>query len=128
MAYGKSKDLAKRTQSENVSRGKGFKIASNPKYDVYKRGLASMFYKLFDKRSSGSGIADEPNYQLANKQQKLFITKFKERKLYSSFKDIIWGLDLADTQVTSKYNKVIRYLLCSIDFFSKYAWVIQKRN
>ena len=43
MAYGKPKDLAKRTQSDKVVRDKAFKIASDPKYDVYQRGLASMF-------------------------------------------------------------------------------------
>ena len=44
MAYGKSKDLAKRTQSDKVLRDKAFKIASDPKYDAYQRGLASMVY------------------------------------------------------------------------------------
>ena len=62
MAYGKSKDLAKRTQSDKVLRDKAFKIASDPKYDGYQRGLASMVYKLFDKKSSGRGIANESNY------------------------------------------------------------------
>ena len=66
MAYGKSKDLTKRTQSDKVLRDKAFKIASDPKYDGYQRGLASMVYKFFDKKSSGSGIATEPYYQLAN--------------------------------------------------------------
>ena len=47
MAYGKSKDLAKRTQSDKVLRDKAFKIASDLKYDVYQRGLASMVYKFF---------------------------------------------------------------------------------
>ena len=70
MAYGKSKDLAKRTQSDKVLRNKVFKIVSNPKYDGYQRRLASMVYKLFDKKSSGSGIANEPNYQLANELYK----------------------------------------------------------
>ena len=70
MAYGKSKDLAKRTQSDKVLRNKVFKIVSNPKYDGYQRRLASMVYKLFDKKSSGSGIANEPNYQLANELHK----------------------------------------------------------
>ena len=66
MAYGKSKDLAKRTQSDKVLKDKAFKIASDPKYDGYQRGLASMVYKFFDKKStslnksSGSGIANEP--------------------------------------------------------------------
>ena len=63
MAYGKSKDLAKRTQSDKVLRDKAFKIASDPKYDGYQRGLASMVYKFFDKKSKGSGIVtNEPNY------------------------------------------------------------------
>ena len=66
MAYGKSKDLAERAQSDKVLRDKAFKIASDPKYDGYQRGLASMVYKFFDKKSRGSGIANEPNYQLAN--------------------------------------------------------------
>ena len=53
MAYGKSKDLAKRTQSDKVLRDKAFKIASDPKYDGYQRGLASMVYKFFDKNLLG---------------------------------------------------------------------------
>ena len=86
MAYGKSKDLAKRTQSDKVLRDKAFKIASDPKYDGYQRGLASMVYKFFDKKSallnksSGSGIVNEPNYQLANELYKPIIRKFKEKK------------------------------------------------
>ena len=66
MAYGKSKDLIKRTQSDKVLKDKAFKIASDPNYDGYQRGLASMVYKFFDKKSSGSVIANEPNYRLAN--------------------------------------------------------------
>ena len=122
MAYEKSKDLAKRTQSGNVLRDKTFKIVSDPKYDGYQR--ASMVYKFFDKKSSGSGIANEPNYQLANELHKPIIRKFKKRKVYSSFKDNIWGVDLADMQSLSKYNKGIKYLLCALDLFSKYAWVV----
>ena len=90
MAYGKSKDLAKRTQSDKVLRDKAFKIASDPKYDGYQRGLASMVYKFFDKKSSGSGVdtslvnksATEPNYQLANELHRQIITKFKKQKVY----------------------------------------------
>ena len=66
MAYGKIKDLVKRIQSVKVLKDKALKIASDPKCDGYQRGLASMVYKFFDKKSSGSGIANEPNYQLAN--------------------------------------------------------------
>ena len=77
IAYGKSKDLIKRTQSDKVLRDEAFKIASDPKYDGYQRGLASMVYKFFDKKSSGGGIAaTEPNYQLANEFHKQIIRKF----------------------------------------------------
>ena len=76
VAYGKSKDLVKRTQSDKVLRDKAFKIASNPKYDSYQRGLASMVDKFFDKKSKGSGITNEFNYQLANELHKPVIKKF----------------------------------------------------
>ena len=62
MAYGKSKDLAERTQSDKVLIYKAFKIASDSKCDVYQKRLASMVYTFFDKKSSESGIANEPNY------------------------------------------------------------------
>ena len=96
-------------------------IASDKKYYGYQRGLASMVYKSFDKKSSGSGIANETNYQLANELHKPIIRKFKKRKVYSSFRENIWGVDLADMQSLSKYNKGIKYLLCAIDLFSIYA-------
>ena len=124
MAYGRSKDLVKRTQSDKVLRDKAFKIASDPKYDSYQRGLASMVYKFFDKKSSGSGITNEFNYQSANELHKPITKKFKKRKVYSSFKDNIWGADLADMQSLSKFNKGFKYLLCAIALFSKYAWVV----
>ena len=76
MAYGKSKDLVKRTQSDKVLRDKAFKIASDPKYDGYQRGLASMVYKFFDKKSNGGNITNESNYQLADELHKLIIKKF----------------------------------------------------
>ena len=83
-----------------------------------------MVYKFFDKKSKWSGITNEFNYQLANELHKPIIKKFKERKVYYSFKDNIWGVDLADMQSLSKFNKGFKYLLCAIDLFSKYAWVI----
>ena len=83
-----------------------------------------MAYKFFDKKSTGSGLVNEPNYQLANELHKPIIRKLKKRKVYSSFRYNIWGIDLADMQSLSKYNKANKYLLCAIHFFSKYAWVI----
>ena len=59
MAYGKSKDLIGRTQSDKVLIDKTFKIASDPKYDGYQRGLASMVYTFFDKKCSGSAVTNE---------------------------------------------------------------------
>ena len=87
MAYGKSKDLAKRTQSDKVFRDKAFKVARDPKYDGYQRGLASMVYKFFDKNPSGRGVDTEPNCQLANEIHRQIIKNFKR-----------WGVGLADMQ------------------------------
>ena len=74
MAYVKRKDLNKRTQSDKVLRDKFFEIANNPKYDGYQRGLASIVYKFFDKKSSGSGVM--PNQQLENELHELIIRRF----------------------------------------------------
>ena len=76
MPYGKSRDLEKRAQSDKVLRNKVFKIVSNPNYDGYQRGLASMVYKFFDRKSSGSSITNEPKYQLADEIHKFIIIKF----------------------------------------------------
>ena len=73
MAYGKAKDLVRRTQLDKVLRSKAFKIATDSTYDGYQRGLASMMYKSFDKKSKGSGITNESNYQLANELHKLIM-------------------------------------------------------
>ena len=76
MAYGKAKDLVRRTQSDKVLRVKAFKIASDPKYDGYQRGLASMVYKFFDKKSRRGGITNEPSHQLADELHKPIVKKF----------------------------------------------------
>ena len=121
MAYGDFKDLTKRTAA--------FKIASDQKSDGYQRGLASMVYKFFDKKSQVSGLAsNKENIQLADELHKPIIRKFKKRKVHSSFRDNIWGVDLADMQLLSKFNKGFRFLLCVIDIFSKYAWLIPLKD
>ena len=48
--------------------------------------------------------------------------------MYSGFRDNIWGADLADMQLISKFNKGFRFLLCVIDIFSKYAWVVPLKD
>ena len=127
MVYGKSKDLA-RTESDKALKDKAFKIASNPKYDGYQRGLASMAYKFLDKKSAGSHVAIIPNYQLANDLQRQIIRNFKRRKVYSSFKENIWGVNLDDMQSLSKYHKGIKYLLSPVDLFGKYTWVVPLKD
>ena len=109
MAYNKFKDLEKSTQSNIVLKNNALKIASNPKCNDHERGLASMVYKFFDKKSKGSGLKENQgnflqNSQLANELHKPIIRKFKKRKVYSSFKDNMWGCDLADMQLISKHN------------------------
>ena len=121
-------------------RRKAFNIAKNHKYDGYQRGLASMVYKFFDKKSAflaqsktlatpdkltfGSGIRNISSKELAEQLHKPPIKKFKKIKVHSPFIDNIWGADLADMQLISKFNKGIRLLLCVFDIFTKYVWVI----
>ena len=69
-----------------------------------------------------------PNQQLADELHKPIIKKFKRRKVYSSFKDNIWGADLADMQLISNCNKGIRFILYVIELFSKYAWVVPLKD
>ena len=65
---------------------------------------------------------------MAEELHKPIIRKFKKRSVYSRFKDIIWSVDLADMQIISKFNKGFRFLLCAIDIFSKYAWVVPLKD
>ena len=129
-AYSDSKDLIKRTVADTILKNRTFNIAKDPRYDGYQRGLASIVYKFFDKKSIGSGAKHvstkitPQNQQLAEEFHKPIIRKFQKRKAHAAFKDNIWGADLPDMQLLSKYNKGIRFLLCVIDIFSKYAWVV----
>ena len=61
MAYGYFKDLARRVAADEILRDKAFNIAKNPKYDGYQRGLVSMVYKFFDKKSAGRGVNAHAN-------------------------------------------------------------------
>ena len=133
-AYADHKDLINRTEADKVLRDKAYDIASNPEYDGYQRGLASMVYKFFDKKSTGSGFKKLKNTTksnsliLADEIHKPIIRNFNKRKVYSQFKDNIWGVDLADMQSLSRKNKGIKYLLCAMDLFSKYAFVIPLKD
>ena len=126
MDSGDFKDLTRRTASDKILHDEAFNIVKNPKYDGYQRGLVSVVHKLFDKKISGSCIKNEniSNQELVEELHKPVTRKFQKGKLHSSFMDNIWRADLADMQVISKSNKGICFLLCVIDIFSKYAWVI----
>ena len=90
-----------------------------------------MVCKMFDKKLKRGGIANneiKQNLQLAKELHKPIIRKFKKRKFYSGFKENIWGADLADMQLLSKFNKGFRYSLCVIDNFSKYAWLVPLKD
>ena len=86
-----------------------------------------MVYKFFDKQT-GSRIS--VNKHLAKKLHKQVIKKFKRRKVYARFNPNIWEADLAEMESLSSKYKSVKYLLCVIDVFSKYAWVkpLQDKN
>ena len=130
IAYRAFKDLERRTASDKVLRDKAFNIAKNLKYDGYQRGLASMVYTFFDKKSKRSGVNTEVKHieQLAKELHKPIIRNFKKRTVYSGFRDNIWGADLADMQLISKFNKGFRFLLCVINIFIKYDWVVPLKD
>ena len=107
---------------------KAFTIVSDQKYGRYQRGLASMVYKFFDKKSEGNGIVSKENTQLADELHKPIVRTFEKRKVYSSIRDNIWGPDLTDMQLLSKFNKGFRFLLCVIDIYSKYARIIPLKD
>ena len=95
-AYADHKDLINRTEADKVLNDKAYDIASNPEYDGYQRGLASMVCTFFDKKSMGSGFKKLKNTTklnssvLADELHKPIIKKFDKRKVYSQFKDNIW--------------------------------------
>ena len=100
MAYWDFKDLTKITIANKILKDKAFKIASDQKYDGYQRGLASMVYNFFDKKSQGSGrplssasliTNNKRNIQLAKELHKPNIKKIEKRTVYLRFKDNIWG-------------------------------------
>ena len=109
IAFEDFKDLTRWTDSDKVLSDKAFNNAINPKCDGYQQGLASAVYKLFNEKTSGSGFIQ--NQELA-KQLLEIIRKLEKRKIYASFKDIIWWANLADMQVISEIKNGFQFLLC----------------
>ena len=99
--------------------------------------IASMVYNFFDKKSAGSGVnthayneslLDLATRKLAEELHKRIIRKFIKITVYSRFEENIQGADLVDMKLISKFNKGSRFLLCIIDIFSKYAWVVPLKD
>ena len=97
-------------------------------------GLASMVYKFFDKKTSatrankfaGEAVKDEnmTSKELAEDLHKSINRKLKKKKNMLTFYRQYWGADLANMQLICKFDKGIRFLLCIIDIFTKYAWFV----
>ena len=102
-------------------RDKAFSFAKIPKYDGYQRGIASLIYRFFDKTIAGGVVKNEimKNKELSKELHKRIIRKFKKRIVHSPFVGNIWGSDLPNIQLISKFNKGICFLLCVIDIFNK---------
>ena len=108
-------------------------IVTNPRYHGYQTGLASMVYKFFDNKSETFATRDKPSSswaiknkimsskELAEELRKKIVTDFEKRKLHSSFIDNIWGPDLADMQLITKFDKGFRFLWLVFDIYSKLA-------
>ena len=108
--------MSRRTAPGKLLPDKVFNIAKNMKYDGYQRSVAWMILNFFDKKSSsantsGGGIKNEnmPDQPLAEELQKPIIRKFEKQKVQLSFMENIWGADLANMQLISKFNKEISF-------------------
>ena len=113
--------MPRRRTVDKVLRDKTFNIAKNPKYDGYQKVLASMVYRFFGKNAVVGAVKHETiqNKELAKELQKPIIRKFEKRKVHSSFIFNIWGADLADMKLLSKFINRIYFLLWVIDIYSK---------
>ena len=138
MAYKNFKDLARRTASDKLLLIKHLILLKVLNIMDIKEDFLLWFTNFLTKKTvskasfknvgSGVNIPLESNEELAEELQKPIIRKFKKRAVYSRSKDNIWGADLADMQLISKFNKGFRFLLCVIDIFSKYSWVVPLKN
>ena len=108
---------------------KAFNIAKNPKYDGYQSRLASAIYNFFERNALcgtfKNGIIS--NKELPEELRKTIIKHFEKRKVHLLFMDNIWGIHPADMKLLSKFNEGFR-LLCVIDIYSKYPWVIPLKD
>ena len=116
MAYGDFKDLL-RIDSDKILHDIAFNIAKNRKCDGHQRDFDKKSTSLADKSATGSGIK---NVNISNQEL--------AEELHKPITDNIWGADLVNMQLISKFNKGIHFLSCVIDVFRKYAWVIPLKD
>ena len=127
-AYSYSTDLAKRTVSDKILIDRAYEIAINCKYDGYQRGLASMVYKFFDKKTgSGANVKEV----LPQELHKPVIIKFKRRKVYPRFKDNIWAAALHEMGLDKKVKTVLNGFIGIVNQSKQKPyklWVVQGRE
>ena len=123
-----SKELSTRTISDKIWKDRAYEIARNCRYVEHQRALASVVYKFLNKKTRSGEIATSKaeisaNEQLAEELRKPGTKKFKRGKVYARFRGNIWAADLAEIDSLSSKNEYVKYLLCVIDVFTKYACV-----
>ena len=114
------KDLIKRTISDLILKDRAYEIARNRGYDG-NQGHQPVWYISFLIRKKGPRAS--LSEQLAEEIPKPLTKKFKRRNVYATYKDRIWTADLAEMKSLSSKNKNVKYLLCVINVFTKYAWI-----
>ena len=123
-AYCNSANLAKRTFSDNILKDRPYEFAITPEHAGYQSGLATMVYKVFDKKIRYRAIATSKmganaNEMLAQELHKPVIKNLKTKKVYSNFKDNVWAADIAEKGSLSSKNRGV--LLCETNYLTKYA-------
>ena len=130
MAYGKYKDLEKRTHSDKVIKGKAFEVTNNPKYDRYQRGLASMVqwsisFLTGNQKELVLKMKLKKTSSYYYEQLNQLLENLKKEKCILFLKTIFGVLIYL---IISEYKKGKRYLLCAIDLFSKYSFVLPLKD
>ena len=124
--------------SDKVLPEKAFAIPNNLEFDGYQSWLISIVYVFFNKKSRNTthefttrtGIynAVSEKQQLDSLIQKPMTRIFEKHKVIWSFQDNFWGSDHVDRQLISKHNKRVKFLLCVIDIYCKYTWLLFRRT
>ena len=124
MVYGDFKDLPRRAFSDKVLRDKAFNIARDPKHNGCQRSLASVVYKILIKRLLVGVLEMKIFLSKQNNYTKQLLEILIKEKFIHFFIDNIWDANLADMKLTRKFDKGFSFVLCAINIYRKYDWVI----